>query len=144
VIVNSVQLGGHAVLEQGAFIGGLCGIHQFCRIGRYSMVGGMSRVNQDVPPFAMCAGNPAKIVGINTVALERAGFARDRMRDIRKAYHALFFSKAVFRQALEKLEHDPVSKKSPDVKVLLDFIRASKRGVMTRSDAVDPEMLRGK
>ncbi|MCU0565952.1 MAG: acyl-ACP--UDP-N-acetylglucosamine O-acyltransferase [Oculatellaceae cyanobacterium Prado106] len=108
IIANGVALSGHVHVESRARISGILGIHQFVHIGRLAMVGGMSRINRDVPPFMIVEGNPARVRSLNKVGLQRAGMdAEDEgntMRSLKKAFRILYRSGLPLSQALEQLE----------------------------------------
>ena len=101
---NNATLAGHVTLEDHCIIGGLTAIHQFCRIGLYAMLGGCAKVVQDVPPYMICDGNPAKTRAINKIGLERAGYSEDEITHIRQAYKKLYREGLNRSQALEKLK----------------------------------------
>jgi len=103
VMANAATLGGHVVVEEGVFMGGLSAVQQKCRIGAYAMVGGLSGVNRDVPPFTRAVGHHVELKGLNFVALKRAGFSREDIRAIEKAYRAVFSSKKKLRDAVEEV-----------------------------------------
>jgi UDP-N-acetylglucosamine acyltransferase len=108
VITNAVSLGGHVHIESQARVGGMSGIHQGVRIGRLSMVGGMSRVTRDVPPYLLVEGNPARVRALNLVGLQRAGVTDldhgDVFRSLKQAFRILYRSGLPLEEALEKLE----------------------------------------
>ena len=93
IIANSTQIAGWVEIEDNAFISGEVVIHQLCKIGRYSMIGGLSRIPQDVPPYMMVVGIPAKVVGINIVGLKRAGFSSERIKVIKEIFKIFYLSK---------------------------------------------------
>jgi UDP-N-acetylglucosamine acyltransferase len=126
VFANSVALAGHVMIEDRAVIGGLTGIHQFCRVGRQAMVGGCSRVVQDVPPFSLCVGTPALIYNLNVVGLKRSGMTASSMKHLKEAFRLLFHSGLAKPNALEQIEKDV--EQNNEVKQLLAFARASERG----------------
>jgi UDP-N-acetylglucosamine acyltransferase len=131
IITNSTGLAGHVVIEQWAVLAAMCGVHQFCRIGAHAMLAAGSMVAQDVPPCAMVAGDRARIVGVNTVGLERRGFSKEVTAAVRRAYHTLFYSKLLRKDAIARvLERDGAI---PEVRSLVEFINNSKRGVVSRS-----------
>jgi UDP-N-acetylglucosamine acyltransferase len=90
ILVNNATLAGHVTIEDGAVLGGLCAVHQFCRIGKLAMIGGMSGVEHDVIPFATVMGNRAVLKGLNLVGLERANFPKADIHMMRNAYKKLF------------------------------------------------------
>jgi UDP-N-acetylglucosamine acyltransferase len=125
IIAPSSILGGYVEVEKGAFISGGVVFHQFCRIGRYAMIGGFTGVNKDVPPYMLVRG-PSVIRGINLVGLRRAGFKREVIREIKEAYKALFMSGMRQEEALMSIkERFP----SEEIAHMVSFIEASKRGI---------------
>jgi UDP-N-acetylglucosamine acyltransferase len=113
IITNSVALAGHVYIESKAVIGGVLGIHQFVRIGRLAMVGGMSRIDRDVPPYMLVEGNPSRVRSLNQVGLKRAGITEldqgQVFQTLKKAFRILYRSGLTFNQALEQLELLPAS-----------------------------------
>ena len=127
VIANSAALAGHIIVEDRAIIGGLVGIHQFVRVGTLAMVGGCSRVVQDVPPYSTCVGYPAKVFSLNSEGLRRASITSEAKDQLHRAFRVLFHSGLAMPNAIGQVtqEHDHC----PEVAHLLKFIRQSKRGV---------------
>jgi len=103
IISNAVSLSGHVHIESRARLSGVLGVHQFVHIGRYSMVGGMSRIERDVPPYMLVEGNPSQVRSLNLVGLKRAGMAPE-IPLLKKAYRLLYRSGLPFSQALQELE----------------------------------------
>ena len=106
-IANAVSLAGHVHVESAARISGILGVHQFVRIGRLAMIGGMSRVDRDVPPYMLVEGNPGLVRSLNTVGLQRAGFAEQGdgtwMQQLKQAFRLLYRSSHSFSDALAQL-----------------------------------------
>jgi len=127
ILANGTQLAGHVTVEDKAIISGLSAVHQFVRIGKFSFVGGCSRVSQDVPPFIKAVGNPIKLYGLNSVGLERNGFPEETRRELKRAYRLLFRSELNLRQAVERARAE--LEMLPEVRDFLAFIEASQRGV---------------
>lgn len=126
-LANVATLGGHVVIEDRAIIGGLSAVHQFVRIGALSIVGGCSKVVQDVPPFIMVDGHPAKAYGINSVGLERAGVSKEDKALIKKAFKILFRSGLSVRNAAAKIQEEiPLTS---SIETLLIFLKSSERGI---------------
>lgn len=127
IIANVGTLAGHVEIEDGAVVGGLVAIHQFCRVGRLSIIGGCSKVVQDVPPFAMADGHPAKVRTINTVGLSRHSFSDSQQTNLKKAFKILFRSGLSFSKALSQVraEVEP----TPEVLHLVEFIERTQRGI---------------
>ncbi|MBN1517091.1 acyl-ACP--UDP-N-acetylglucosamine O-acyltransferase [Candidatus Sumerlaeota bacterium] len=116
---------GHVTVEDGAFISGLVAIHQFSRIGSLAMVGGVSRVNRDVPPYMMLVGD-SEVVGLNVVGLKRSGLSPDVRKKIRRAYKTLYHSGLTTPQAIERLQAEA---DCDEVRHIADFIANSQRGI---------------
>ena len=126
MLANSVQLGGHVVIEPGAAVGGLCPVHQFVRIGELAFVGGGSRVPQDVPPFVLAAGSPIRTFGINVVGLKRAGVDRATRLELKSLVRALFNSDRKRSDVIAEFGARDLTRES---RHLLDFLERSDRGV---------------
>jgi UDP-N-acetylglucosamine acyltransferase len=127
IMANSVALGGHIVIEDYAIIGGIVGVHQFVRIGAYAIVGGMTGVGMDIPPYVSASGGRAQLYGLNLVGLKRRGFSEETISTLKKAYKIIFRSGLGLEEALTKTVTEfPGSK---EVAHLVDFIRMSKRGI---------------
>lgn len=127
VIANAGTLAGHVVLEDQAIIGGLAAVHQFVRIGRLAIVGGCSKVVQDVVPFALCDGHPARVHGVNIVGLRRAGAPPETRRALQRAFRILFADGLSTPSAIARLR--PLAAASEEVQQVVAFLRQSKRGV---------------
>jgi UDP-N-acetylglucosamine acyltransferase len=127
IVSNATQMAGHVIIEDWAILSGLVAIHQFVRIGAHSFVGGCSRIAQNVPPYCRVNGNPPKLYGLNTVGLDRRGFAEDVRGALKKTYRILFQSGLNISQGIARaeVEVDPM----PEVLHLLAFIKNSERGV---------------
>jgi len=128
IIANAVLLGGHVVVEEHVVMGGMSGAHQFCRIGRFAIVGGCSKVVQDIPPYSMCDGNPAKVCGLNKIGLGRAGISSKAQLLLKKAFKILFAEGLLISNAIRKVEAGV--EQVEEVKRLIDFVKLSERGVV--------------
>lgn len=128
VMANCATLGGHVVVEDQVVLGGLSGVHQFVRIGRLAIVGGLSKVVQDVPPFSICDGNPGRLRGPNIVGLKRAGISSQDRLKIAQALKTLLASGTALTSAVQKVRAG--SGDHPAIRHLLAFIESSKRGVV--------------
>ena len=124
IFANEVALAGHITIEDHVFLSNNVGAHQFVRMGRYAMVGGKSKIVQDVLPFFITDGNPPRVRGVNSVGLTRAGFSEDAKRALKNAYRTLFKSAAPLADVLSELEQVD----DENVSHLIRFIRGSKRG----------------
>jgi UDP-N-acetylglucosamine acyltransferase len=128
VLVNAATLAGHVVIEDKALISGLTAVHQFVRIGRLAIVGGCSKVVQDIPPFSTCDGHPARIYGVNLIGLKRNTIPRETIDRLKHAYKVIFRSGMTIKNALNKMEQEDQSDK--EVAHLIDFLKQkSSRGV---------------
>jgi UDP-N-acetylglucosamine acyltransferase len=120
-------LAGHVMIGDFAVISGYVAVHQFCRIGKLAMIGGCSKVRQDIPPFMLADGEPAKILTVNKIGLERNGVSEEAQNALRSACKILFRESLTVSNALIKIESElpPL----PEIKHLLEFVRASARGI---------------
>lgn len=132
LISNSTGISGHVTIEDRTVIGGFVGIHQFVHIGRMAMVGGLSKVVQDVPPFCICDGRPAKIHGLNTRGLRRNNISSENRTDINNAFKLLYRSNLNTTQAIEKIRETVPP--SPTLDELLTFIERAREGRLGRQD----------
>lgn len=128
IFSNNGTLAGHVEVGDFAVIGGLTAIHQFCRIGRHALTGGCSKIVQDVPPFMIADGNPAKVRSYNKVGLERHGFGEEAMRCIKEAYRLIYRSELNLQQAIEQIRAD--LPEHPEIQQLLAFVASSTRGII--------------
>lgn len=128
VFSNNGTLAGHVQVGDHAIMGGLTAVHQFCRLGRYAITGGCSKIVQDVPPFMIADGNPAKVRGINIVGLERSGFPPETVRTIKEAFRLIYRSKFNTRQALEAIQQELPA--TPEITQIIEFIQTSERGII--------------
>ncbi len=127
IIISSAGLAGHVTVDDRAVIGGHSLVHQFCRIGAMSIVGGCSKVVQDVPPFMLVDGNPAAVRALNRVGLERNGVSEGASSVLKSAFRILFRDNLSISNALAQIENElpPL----PEIRRLVQFIRASDRGI---------------
>lgn len=131
IFSNNGTLAGHVQVGDHAVMGGLTAVHQFCRIGRFAITGGCSKIVQDVPPFMIADGNPAEIRGINLVGMERAGFDAETVKAIKEAFRLIYRAKLNTRQAIEAMRNE--IKPSKEINQLIEFVEASERGIIRRS-----------
>ncbi len=128
VIANNGTLAGHVTIEDKAVIGGLVAIHQFVRIGMLSIIGGCSKVVQDIPPYSTCDGHPARVYGLNLVGLRRNNAPRESIHQLNHAFKILFNSGLSVKHALGVLEKE--TKLYNEAIYLIDFIKNSQRGLV--------------
>jgi len=127
VLSNVGTLGGHVTVEDYVILSGLAAVHQFCRIGKMAIIGGCSKVVQDVPPFMLADGNPAETRTVNKVGMERHGIAEDVQAAMRQAYKILFREGLTIPNAVARIEKD--LPQSPELQHLVQFVKSSERGI---------------
>ncbi|MDD5432813.1 MAG: acyl-ACP--UDP-N-acetylglucosamine O-acyltransferase [Candidatus Omnitrophica bacterium] len=128
VIANVGTLAGHVTIEDMAVIGGLVAIHQFVKIGKLSIIGGCSKVVQDIPPFSTCDGHPARVFGLNLIGLRRHNISKDSMHALSRCYKILFSEGLSPKHALEKIEKEV--KLTTEASYLVNFVKTSERGIV--------------
>ena len=128
IFSNNGTLAGHVQVGDYAVMGGLTAVHQFCRIGRFAITGGCSKIVQDVPPFMIADGNPAKIRGINLIGLERKGFPAENLKPIKEAFRLIYRSKLNTGQAIEAMRKE--LPQNEEIKEIIEFIEKSERGII--------------
>jgi UDP-N-acetylglucosamine acyltransferase len=127
IMANCATLAGHVEVESYASLSGLVAVHQFCAVGAYAFIGGLSRVTKDVSPYMIIEGNPARCCGPNSVGLRRKGFDVDARGRIKQMYKIMFRSNLNTTQALHEIEASVED--SPERTHFLEFFRKSVRGV---------------
>lgn len=128
ILSNNATLAGHVTVDDYVIIGGMTPIHQFTRIGRYAMVGGMSRVTHDIPPYTIGAGIPFKFGGLNVIGLKRHQFPLKTRQELSKAFKMVYRSQMRLEEALTCIERE--LEPLPEIKYWVDFCRQSRRGLM--------------
>jgi UDP-N-acetylglucosamine acyltransferase len=126
-LANNATLGGHVVIEDKAIVGGLSAVHQFVRIGSLAIVGGCSKAVQDVPPYILADGHPARAYGLNTVGLQRAHLPKEERQILKKAFKVIFRSGLSVKSSIRQLEEE--FPQTPAMLTLLDFLKKSERGI---------------
>jgi UDP-N-acetylglucosamine acyltransferase len=128
VFSNNGTLAGHVQVGDNAVMGGLTAVHQFCRIGRFAITGGCSKIVRDVPPFMVADGNPAEVRSVNLVGLERKGFPPEDVKLIKEAFRLIYRSKLNTSQAIEAIRKELPPNEAVDQ--IVQFIEQSERGVV--------------
>ncbi len=128
IFANGASLAGHVTVDDLVIFGGFTGVHQFCRIGAHVITAASSLVLQDVPPYLMVAGNTAQPYGIHVEGLKRRGFTSEAITELKRAYRTLYKSGLLLEEAKGKLAEQ--AKTQPDVQLMVDFLEASKRGII--------------
>lgn|SRR5690606_28312917 len=127
VISHGSGIAGHVVIEDRVVIGGLCGIHQFTKIGRMAMIGAHSMITKDVPPYVLVKGNPPKLYGVNIVGMRRNGLPPEVRMEIQRAYKILYRSGLNVSQAIEEMERELPG--IEEIDHFLRFLRSAERGI---------------
>ncbi len=127
VLSNNATLAGHVTIENNAILGGLVGIHQFCRIGAFAIIGGHSKACQDILPYSMADGHPARIYWLNSIGLKRNNFSPETIAGLEKAFRFLIRSRLNIAHAVEKIKTEISA--TPEIALLLKFIAGSERGI---------------
>ena len=132
VLANNATLAGHVQVGDWAVIGGLSGVHQFCKVGAHVMTGFQSHISQDVPPFMTVSGNPLAVHGINAEGLKRRGFSRERIAQVKQMHRLLYRDGLTLERARAALAElrGGVEDGDADLQALLDFLAASTRGIV--------------
>ena len=138
VFANAAALAGHIVSEDHVFLSNEVGVHQFVRMGRYSMVGAKAKIVQDVLPFLISDGNPCRVRGLNSVGLRRGGFSSETRLNLKRACHLLLRSMLPLETALRDMERLG----DDNVMHLVQFVRGSRRGFTREPRLHDPEIPR--
>ncbi len=135
IMSNLASCAGHATVEDRVVIGGMAGVHQFVKIGRNAMVGGMSKLVQDVVPYTTVDGHPARAVGLNNVGISRAGVPLESRRLIKKAYKILYRSGLSLAEAIAVIEQEVDS--CEEIEHFLRFLRNAERGICRERRDID-------
>ncbi len=130
IFSNNASVAGHVTVGDYACLGGMVGVHQFCSIGTQSFAAGGAIIYKDVPPFITVSGYPAEAHGLNTVGLERRGFTPETLVVLRRAYKIIFRQSLTKQEAMTELETLMNENNTPEVKLLIDFIASSTRGIV--------------
>jgi len=126
-LANVATLAGHVIIEDRAIIGGLSAVHQFVRIGTLSIIGGCSKVVQDIPPYMMVDGHPVKAYSINSVGIDRANVPKEEKKELKKAFKVVFRSGLSLKNIIRTIEKE--LPKTPTIQTLLVFLSNSERGI---------------
>jgi UDP-N-acetylglucosamine acyltransferase len=127
ILANHATLAGHVEINDFAILGGLCAVHQFTKIGESVLISGGTMVVQDIPPYLIASGDRARIYGINKIGLERRGFSKEEIDDIKNAYKIVYRSKLTIKNAINKIKSE--ININPIVEKFIGFILNSKRGI---------------
>ena len=133
ILVSFVGIAGETVVDDWAIVGGGAKAHQFSKIGCHAMVGGMSKINKDIPPYVLCGRDPICYSGVNIVGLRRRGFSAEVIRNIKDIYDTIYFSGYNITDGCAKVEAGFPQSEERDT--ILNFIRSSKRGIIRANDS---------
>ena len=126
ILANNASVAGHAHVGNGVILGGMTGVHQFCKIGSYSMTSGCSLVLKDIPAYVMVSGNPAQARSMNFEGMKRRGWSKEVIATLRNAYKVIYRQGLTLEQALGELESMPAS---DELQILIDSLKTSERGI---------------
>ncbi len=126
IMANGATLAGHVEVSDFVIFSGLCAVHQFCRVGKYAFISGLTGIPKDVPPFVIAAGDRAKLYGLNLVGLERRNFSKDEIAKLKRAYRILFRSALPLKTSLKIIRDDL---DGDNIAYLIEFIETSTRGI---------------
>ncbi len=135
IFANSVGMSGHVTVGNKVTVGGLCGIHQFVRLGDYSFLAGGAMVTQDIPPYCLAHGNRAELIGLNQVGLKRAGWDSDSVSTMRRVYRKLFYGTGTLKERLAEAQQEYGA--LDFAHLFLEFIQSSERGVAQARSKTD-------
>lgn len=132
ILANNATLAGHVHIGDWVIVGGLTGVHQFCRVGAHAMTGFQSHVSQDVPPFMMVSGNPLSAHGFNAEGLRRRGFGAERIAGVKQIHRLLYRSGMTLEQSRRAIEElgQTTPAAADEVRLMLDFLAVAKRGIV--------------
>lgn len=128
ILANGVQVAGHVEIEDYVIIGGLTPVHQFCKVGAHSMIGGGFRITQDVPPFILAASEPLRYTGLNIIGLRRRGFKLEDIESLKKSYNYIYSHSLNVSQAKELILNE--LGENQHVQMIISFLNKSKRGLV--------------
>jgi UDP-N-acetylglucosamine acyltransferase len=131
IFSNNGTLAGHVNVADNVILGGLSAIHQFCRVGRHALTGGCSKIVQDIPPFMIADGNPARVRGVNTVGLQRHNFPEGQIRALKEAYKTIYKRNLNVTEAISELKRGSAAQElNHPVNELVAFVEDSQRGII--------------
>jgi UDP-N-acetylglucosamine acyltransferase len=128
VLANNATLGGHVYLGDWVIMGGLSGVHQFCKVGAHAFIANNAAVTRDVPPYVMTVGQPAAAHSINSEGLKRRGFTPEQIRNLRNAFRLLYRSGLKLDDAAAQLA--AIAQEQPEVRLIVEFLPQSTRSIV--------------
>lgn len=131
IMVNGSIAGGYVEVADNVLLSGNAAIHQFCRIGRLAMMGGLTATSKDLPPFMTCFSKTNSVSGLNLVGLKRNGISKDAIRALKNIHRIFFRSNTPTRKAIKQVENDAALSAFPEVQEFIDFVKSSKRGIVS-------------
>ncbi len=127
VFANNVGISGHVRVDDWVVLGGYAGVNQFLKIGAHAMIGGMTHVSNDVPAYMIVSGRPATVRSINSVGLERRGFDKESIAEIREAFKIIYKRNFSLQEAIDQLK--VLSERCDALKVLIESLESSEKGI---------------
>ena len=128
VLANNATLGGHVHLGDWVIMGGLSGVHQFCKVGAHAFIANNAAVTRDVPPYVMAVGQPAAAHSVNSEGLKRRGFTPEQIRNLRNAFRLLYRSGLKLADATAQLA--AIAQEQPEVRLIVEFLPQSTRSIV--------------
>ncbi len=136
IFTNGAMAAGHCTIADRVILGGMAGVHQFARIGRFAMLGGGSMLSQDAPPFALVQGDRARLISVNTIGLKRSGFAVEQVALIKRVFRILFWREGRLEDRIGDAR--AFGRGDPLAEEILSFVESSERGVCSPRDRSHP------
>ena len=132
ILTNNAMLAGHVIVGDRAYISGAAGVHQFCRVGSFAMVGGQAHMVQDVPPYVTVHGLSSLVVGLNKIGLRRAGYDQAAIQQLMAAYRVIYRSGLRWADVLEQLRTQfPIGPAA----LFYEFLSTTARGIVSERRA---------
>ena len=128
IMSNLATLAGHVLVDDYVVIGGMGGVHQFCKLGRMCMIGACTKVTKDIVPYAIAEGSPAQVVALNSVRMHRLDYSEETIRKIKDAYKVIFRQQLKAHEAVDRLREEFTD--CPEVLYMADFVAESERGIL--------------
>ena len=132
ILANNATLAGHVHIADWVIVGGLSGVHQFCKVGAHAIIGFQSHVSQDVPPFMTVSGHPLSAHGLNLEGLRRRGFTKERIAQLKQIHRLLYRDGLTLQQAQQRIAalEAVTPEEGADRDLVLSFLAASTRGIV--------------
>ncbi len=127
VFANNVGISGHVQVDDWAILGGYAGVNQFLKIGAHAMIGGMTHISNDVPAYMIVSGRPATVRSINAIGLERRGYSKEAIAEIREAFKIIYKRNFSLQEAIDQLK--VMAESCPELEILVNSLESSEKGI---------------